>query len=580
MVVIDSFRTLQDASIMIVDDESITMDVVQTYLEEFGYKKFIQLEDSREAIRVLEETAPDILLLDLVMPEVSGFDILQSVRRHPKFKFLPVIILTASSDSESKLRALDLGATDFLAKPVDQSELGLRVRNTLAAKAYVDQLAYYDPLTKLPNKLMFQDCYNWALKKVKRDKTKLALLNIALNNFDIINASFGAEAGDEILCQISQRIVAVVRDVDLVSRSVSDNEESVNLFRVEGARFLLLLDKIQSSGCAALVAERLIQAIKEPLPFADTNIYPTVCIGIATCPDEGNDGVTLQKLAASAKDYARSKGESSFQFSSASINAIYEKRFRLESKLRKALEEEELVLHYQPKVSVKTGAILGVEALLRWNDRAGGRLVPPDDFIPLSEETGLIIPFGEWVLNEACKQLVKWIEVGKVPVSMSVNLSVKQFSTPDFFDSVKRIIDSSGVNPELLKLEITESLLMDDIEEKISTLRQLKNLGVKLSLDDFGTGYSSLKYLSKFPLDELKIDKHFMVDVSCNSDSQAIVSSIIFLSRSLGLVTVAEGVETEEQLNFLRENDCEQYQGFLFSRPLPENEITQLLADM
>jgi len=240
----DSSQSLQNASIMIIDDESIMMDVVQAYLEEFGYRKFTQVENSWGAMKILEDVNPDILLLDLVMPEVSGFDILKLVRSHAKFKHLPVIILTASSDAESKLKALDLGATDFLAKPVDQSELGLRVRNTLAAKAYVDQLAYYDPLTKLPNKLMFQDRYEWALQKATRYDEKLALFNITLDNFDKINATIGVDAGDEILRQTSRRIVQAVRTVDLVGRSPSDNDDPVNLFRVEGAVFSLLLDRI------------------------------------------------------------------------------------------------------------------------------------------------------------------------------------------------------------------------------------------------------------------------------------------------------------------------------------------------
>lgn len=575
----DSSKALQDASIMIVDDESITMDVVQAYLEEFGYRKFVQVENSWEAITILEDINPDILLLDLVMPEVSGFDILNLVRKHSKFRHLPVIILTASSDAESKLRALDLGATDFLAKPVDQSELGLRVRNTLAAKAYVDQLAYYDPLTNLPNKLMFQDRYEWALKKANRYDEKLALLNIAMDNFDKINATIGVGAGDEVLRQISQRIVDVVRNVDLVSRSIGNNKDPVNLFRVDGAVFSLLLDRIHSSESAALVAERIIKAIKEPVPFEDINIYPTTSIGIATFPDEGNDCATLQKLAASAKDYASDKGGNSFQFSSASINEIYEKRLYLESKLRKAIEKNQLILHYQPKVGLATGAIQGVEALLRWNDGENG-LVPPNDFIPLTEDTGLIIPFGEWALKEACSQLVKWNEACKIPITMAVNLSVKQFADPDFFNSVKRIIDNSGVEPRLLKLEITESLLLDDLDIKINILCQLKALGVTLSIDDFGTGYSSLRYLTKLPVDELKIDRSFIMNVTENSDSRAIVSSVIYLSHSLGLMTVAEGVETAEQLDFLKKEGCDQYQGFFFSRPLPSDELTRLLPDM
>jgi len=575
----DSSQSLQNASIMIIDDESIMMDVVQAYLEEFGYRKFTQVENSWGAMKILEDVNPDILLLDLVMPEVSGFDILKLVRSHAKFKHLPVIILTASSDAESKLKALDLGATDFLAKPVDQSELGLRVRNTLAAKAYVDQLAYYDPLTKLPNKLMFQDRYEWALQKATRYDEKLALFNITLDNFDKINATIGVDAGDEILRQTSRRIVQAVRTVDLVGRSPSDNDDPVNLFRVEGAVFSLLLDRISGSESAALVAERILQAIKEPVPVEDNNIYLTASIGIATYPDEGHDCMTLQRLAASAKDYASEKGGNSFQFSSASINELYETRFHLESKLREAIEKNELVLHYQPKVNVATGTIQGVEALLRWNGSESG-LVPPNDFIPLAEDTGLIIPFGEWVLKKACSQLLKWNQAGKVPITMAVNLSVKQFDDPDFLNSVKRIIATSGVEPRFLKLEITESLLLDDLDAKINLLRQLKDLGVKLSIDDFGTGYSSLRYLSKLPVDELKIDRSFIMDVTENNNGRAIVSSVIFLSHSLGLLTVAEGVETKEQLNFLKKENCDQYQGFFFSRPLPADELSKLLPDM
>ena len=569
---------LKTAKIMIIDDEPITLEMAKAYLEEAGYSNFILVDKSTEAMQQIEDSKPDILLLDLMMPEVSGYDILEQVRGHLKFRYLPIIVLTASTDTESKLLALDLGATDFLAKPVDPSELSLRVRNTIAAKAYLDRLAYFDSVTSLPNRKMFGELFDNSLKKAKRFAEKLALLNIELDHFDRINDTMGLSAGDEVLRQIRLRIESVVRDIDLLGRSIIKDNTEIDLFRIEGSVFSLLLYKIHELGNGALVANRILQEIRKPISVFDQEIYVTASIGITTYPDEGKSCEELLRLASSAKDFAKNNGGDTFQFSSTEINAIYEKRLSMESALRKALELKELVLYYQPKVKVATNTIDGVEALVRWNSSQG--LISPLNFIPLAEETGLIVPFGEWILNEACSQLKKWQQEGNNGISMAVNLSAKQFAAPDFFPMVQRIVSQSGIDPRFLKLELTESLLLGDIEKKIIILQNLREIGLKISVDDFGTGYSSLSYLSKLPLDELKIDKSFIDNVSDHEDSRAIVSTIIYLARKLRLQTVAEGIETSEQLEFLQQEGCDLYQGYLFSKPVSSAELSQLLTSV
>ncbi len=571
----ENHRKLTDSTIMIVDDEPINIEVVQAFLEEEGYTTFITVEDSTRAMKILEEKRPDLVLLDLQMPEVSGFEILAEAREHPKFKHLPIIILTASTDTESKLKALGLGATDFLAKPLDPCELGLRVRNTLGAKAYQDQLAYYDPLTKLPNRQLFLEELSWALKGAKRHHEQLGLLSIEIDNFEKINDTIGLGAGDEVLCLVAQRIQEVIRNVDVLTLSATNKDPGMTLYHLDGSVFSLLLDRIENPESAAVVAERILRALRGPMQVDSREIYVTASLGIATFPDAGDDRSTLLRLASSAKDYAKKLGGDSFQFSSHAINEMYEKRLRLETRLRKALARNEFVLYYQPKVDLKTGEIEGVEALVRWNSDEG--LMFPGDFIPLAEETGLIIPLGEWVLEEACRQLKVWNDSGKINLGMSVNVSVKQFAAPGFIATVKRILDDSGINPGLLTIELTESHVLGDIDEKITLLQSLKAMGLKLSIDDFGTGYSSLSYLRTLPVDELKIDRSFIMDVSDRADSRAIVSTIIYLAQSLNLFTVAEGIEKQEELAFLQMQGCHQYQGYLFSRPVPAAELFALL---
>ncbi len=568
-------KGLKDATIMIVDDEPINIDVVQVFLEEEGYHNFVTVEDSTKAIRTLEETRPDLLLLDLKMPEVSGFEILERARINPKFKHLPIIILTASTDTQNKLKALDLGATDFLSKPLDQSELGLRVRNILTAKAYQDQLAFYDPLTKLPNRDLFMEELSWALKAARRHRDQLALLSIEIDDFGKVKNSMGIIAGNEVLCSVVDRIQSVIRDIDVFGQSEKDTDNGAILFQLDSSVFSLLLNRIRTAENAAIVAKRITKAIGEPIRLTDSDIYVTASIGIATYPPESNEPDQLLSLASSAKDYSKKHGGDFIQFSSKEINKTYKRRLEMAGKLRKAIRDDEFVLYYQPKVSVQTGSIQGAEALLRWQSSDG--MIQPGTFIPIAEETGLIIPIGEWVLREACSQLSEWQRAGLKPITMAVNISVRQFKDADFLAKTEQIIADSGIDARFLTLELTESLLINDIEEKIKTLKKLKKMGLKLSIDDFGTGYSSFSYLRKLPVDELKIDRSFIMDVSEHQDSRAIVSSIVNLAKNLNLSTVAEGIEKKEELEFLQTLECHQYQGYYYSRPIPGNEFIKLI---
>lgn len=571
----EKYQKLKNATIMIVDDEPINVDVVQAFLEEDGYSKFITVSDSTQALATIEKSKPDLLLLDLMMPDVSGFDILKAVRAHPKFSYLPIIILTAATDSENKLKALDLGATDFLAKPLDQSELGLRVRNNLAAKAYQDQLAYYDPLTKLPNRQLFMEELSWALQFAKRHDDEVAILSIGVDDFNKINDTIGVSAGDEILCLVGERIEMVVRGEDLLSHADGFKNTELKLFHLERGAFTLLLSRMESAENAAIVAKRILEKIKLPTQTENRDIALTASIGLTTYPAESDDPLNLLRLASSAKDYARKQGGDRFLFSSPTISEMYGKRLRLEANLRRAVKEQEFVLYYQPKVEIKTGRIVGVEALVRWNSPVG--FVSPADFIPLAEETGLILPLGEWILEEVCRQLKQWHQFDDAPISMSYNLSVGQLADPNILAKLKGIIFKSGIDPQFLTIEITESLLIDNIDEKVDLLHDLKRIGVKLSIDDFGTGYSSFSYLRQLPVDELKIDRSFVSEITTYKESQALVAAIIFLAKSLNMETVAEGIEKREELKFLHQQKCDQFQGYLFSPPVSSEQMLQLL---
>ena len=572
----DDFDGLQGATIMMVDDEPITLDAVQAFLEDAGYRRFVLIDDPREVFDQLDERHPDILLLDVVMPQMSGFEVLRRVRESKRFAHLPVIILTSSSDPDTKLRALDLGATDFLAKPVDPSELALRVRNTLAVKAYQDQLAYYDALTNLPNRALFLTRIDWMIERARRDAGKVVLLHLVVNDFCRITEAFGHVTGDDVLRQLAARLLQTTRSADAVTRHDPDAIAWGNLFRISDAEFTVLLPSVREIDHAGNVAQRIAEAMKAPLDADGTPVYLTPSIGIAAFPDDADQGAALMKLASSASAQVSNGGSDRICFSSTGANEALVKRLRLEADLRQALANDEFCLVYQPKADVVSDRIVGAEALIRWQ-RADGELVSPLDFIPVAEETGLILPIGDWVIASACRQVAQWRADGQA-FNVSVNVSALQLFESDLVRGVNASCRAAGIPPSALTLEVTESLLMQDVEQAIATLHRLRDCGCKLSLDDFGTGYSSLSYLKRFPLDEVKIDRSFIVDAVNSREDRALIAAVTFLAHRLGLTVCVEGVEHAAQRELIRRAKSDVYQGFLFGRPMAADQLTARLG--
>ncbi len=571
----DFDQQLKDSVIMMVDDESINTDMIQIHLEDAGYKEFIITNKSDQAMELLRKERPDVLLLDLNMPGITGFDILQEVRADIELKHMPVIILTSSSEAETKLKALELGATDFLSKPADPSEMMLRLRNTLTVKAYQNQLAYYDHITGLPNRRLFLDRLDWAIKDARREKTITSVLHIVFDQLKQINDTLGPRIGEMLIQEISVRLKECLRDNDAVTQNIQDSTTKIAAHLGDG-EFTVLLQKIGQTEDAAIVAKRILAVINDVVYIEENDIQLNPSVGISIFPTDGEKAEELLTFASSASNHAQQQDSNNYLFYSKDINEKSLQRIKLTGLLRKAIDNGEMQLYYQPKIETQSNKVAGMEALIRWISPELG-FVSPVDFIPLAEETGLIIQIGEWVLYEACRQNMEWQKQGLKGLTVSVNVSGIQLVQQDFSKMVSNILESSGLDPRCLVLEMTESVIMNNPEKIIKLLQQLKRLKLSISIDDFGTGYSSLSYLKKFPLDELKIDRSFIIEIDDDDDDKAIVTAVIAMAHSLGLKVVAEGVEDESQLNFLRTLDCEQIQGFYFSKPLPKEEFAKFV---
>jgi diguanylate cyclase (GGDEF)-like protein len=531
----------------------------------------------RDALGVDDPFA--VVFLDMRMP--PGPDgVWAAARIRELDPAVEIVLCTAYSDIDPR----DIGGMvppeeklSYLQKPFHPHEIR-QMTISLASKwrseHRIVKLAYFDALTGLPNREQLRNRLNSTLSSAKQHQRMLAVLYLDLDNFKRVNDTLGHAVGDELLCLVAARLRSSLRADDTVDDLPSSR--SSHIARLGGDEFIVILPNIRSADDAAAVAARLIAELQEPMRLALHTLVVTPSVGVAMYPADGVEADTLLRNADLAMYFAKRKGPGMFAFFDASMNDAALHRFTLEAKLRGALERGEFTLHYQPQFDVRSGGISGMEALLRWTNEELG-VIPPAEFIPVAEETGLILSIGEWVLRTACSQAKTWIDEGLPVVRMAVNVSGQQFVLKDFPQLVAGIIRETGIDASMLELEITESVVMKDEAWAEQALAQLKELGVMLAIDDFGTGYSSFGRLRHFAVDRLKIDRSFMTSLIDSGDDRAIAAAIIAMSRSMRINVTAEGVESFPQLLFLQEHDCHEAQGFLFSRALPAADAHKLL---
>jgi predicted signal transduction protein with EAL and GGDEF domain len=568
------------ATVLIVDDDPGTRLLIGAALEMAGFR-VNTAADGPSALAEFVARPADCVILDVVMPGMSGFEVCSALRAMPDCLHVPVLMQTSLDDIESVNRAYDAGATDFSSKGINPMLLAQRVKFLVRAKqtqdrlreseARVRYLAYYDPLTALH--------VSWAAQNGRG----IGVLMLDVDNFSRLNDTQGQLVGDALLKEIAYRLQSCLRDTQRVILGLDDPVEVKSIAdwvaRTGADEFAIALPGVSTAETAQVVARRIQSALARPFAIAQTEIPLSASIGISIFPLDASDAQDLVKNADAAMHHAKKTGHGGLELFQKSINTRAAKHLSLEADLRKALERREFSLYYQPRLALDDLRVEAVEALLRWSHPQRG-LVPPDEFIPLAEQSGLIVEIGDWVLTEACEQARRWRDAGAPNWQVAVNVSGVQFKDGSLVSRVSRAIDLAGIDPHMIELEFTEGALIEYSSAVSKAVKSLKNLGLKTALDDFGTGYSSMSYLRHFPIDTLKIDRSFVRDIGSKTGGDApLVDAIIAMAKSLGLATVAEGVQTEAQWQYLRHRAANQVQGFLFCRPLPIPELERWYTD-
>ena len=569
----------QKPTILIIDDE----EQIRSLLVDLLGSSY-QCSDAgsaEEALAALSQNTFDLVISDIDMGGMSGLELVPRV--HSISPDTVVVMISGNHDIEFAIKAMRVGAFDYISKPIEirhveaSVERALNHHSLLKEKrqykeqlenllqqrtAQVDWLAYYDTVTQLPNRALFEDRLEQAVAIARARKESLGVLFISLDQFKKVNDSLGHGPGDTLLKEFAERLKSCISKSDTVARFGSDE-------------FALLRTEIDGTTDVIETIGALSQVLQFSFDLAGHELFATASVGVSLFPLDGDDPQTLLKNAGAALYKAKKSGGANYQFYTADMHELATSRLALETNLRRAIQNEEFLVHYQPRVAIDSLAITGVEALVRWQHPQLG-LVSPSEFIPLAEDTGLIVPIGEWVLRTACLQGRRWREEGFAPIQLAVNICGRQFHDQDLSETVIRILDETGFPSKNLELELTESSVMQDAAFASGVLTRLKNLGIKISIDDFGTGFSSLASLKRLPIDALKIDRTFVRDATTDTDDGALVIAIITLAHNLRLKVIAEGVETAEQLRFLQLLRCDEIQGYLFSKPLPAEALASL----
>ena len=584
---------VQMATILVIENEEIILDNLLEILQLEGFQA-IGASNGVAGIEKAKTYLPDLIVCDIGMPELDGYGVLKILRHDPETAAIPIIFLTAKGERAEIRQGMNLGADDYLIKPCPIEDLLEAVSCRLRKYAGLTQIfakrqpplpnllpgsACLDPLTHLPNRPLFYQQLQQVLSKqtlfsigqINRGEAAIAVFCLNINRFRTVNTSFGYHIGDRLLQELAKRLAKAMGNHATIARLGADE-------------FGIIITGQPQEQDVVGIAQAILVEVTAPYLLIAHKIQIQVSIGIAL-QQQHSSPERLLVQAETARRWCQKQGQSGYMVYSLTMDALEVERRLIEADLSNAIAEQtssglkpsEFQLYYQPQVHLATGQIIGVEALLRWHHPQRG-MIPPKIFIPIAEEMGLIVTLGEWVLRAACTQVQAWQTLSLVPLKVSVNLSMRQFQQEKLAQRVAQILEETGLNPKLLVLELTESILMEDVSATVAVLRELKQLGVEISLDDFGTGYSSLNYLSDLPIDALKIDQTFVRQGAINSGAAAISTAIIMMAQSLKLNVIAEGVETQKQLTFLKEIGCQIMQGFLYSPPIPADQMQPLLT--
>ncbi|MEG4942228.1 EAL domain-containing protein [Microcoleus sp. F4-D5] len=545
---------MSQKTILIVEDKNIIAKDISDRLTSLGYRITRIVYSGEEAIQSAAELRPDLVLMDVnLQGAIDGILAAEEIRS--RFQ-IPVVYLTAYPDENTLWRVNGSKPLGYIVKPFDEKKLHATIQLALHRELY-------DSLTNLPNRSLLRELLSQLLNNKKALPAMIPVVTLSLDRINRINSTLGHDIGDSVLCKVAERLTNCTENINIVAR-------------LEAAEFAIVLQPVAEKQEVAKMAQNVLDIVAQPMIVKGSELYVTASIGISLSPSDASDGEELLKNAYTAMYNSQQQGGNKYQFYTAKAASISINRFTQETCLRNALKRSEFEVYYEPQIEIKTGKIVGAEALVRWNHPERGR-VSPAEFIPMAEEMGLIAPLGEWVLETACRQTKAWQLQGLPPLRVAVNLSARQFDRKNLTERVRQILRETNLDPKCLELELTESLILEDETAAVEAFTVWRDMGIRIAIDDFGTGYSSLSYPKRFPFDTIKIDKSFIRNIADDRQNAAITIAIIQMAHCMNMTVIAEGVENESELAFVCDRKCDEIQGYFFSQPLPRAEFEALL---